>query len=307
MVLFIFLDGTRYWKHNAKESNEKKYSNWNPPHSQSNAIDIELTSYILMNYAMNNDVENGLPVLRWLTSQRNPNGGFASTQDTIIALQALAEFAGEIYSNDFNMEITIKSLKGEKFEDKHIITRDNALVLKVFEVPTGVEELTVFAKGKGVSLAEVAVYFYTADDIKTSAFDINTTISEETTKGLRLQVCGRWRQEGETGMSIMEIGIPSGMTPDYESLDFTLAPEYKRKEELFRKLVLYFDKFDAQEQCVSLNIVRTDRVAELQPSPVRIYDYYEPSKQKTSFYLSKLLEKSTLCDVCGTECFCKEK
>lgn len=43
-------------------------------------------------------------------------------------------------------------------------------------------------------------------------------------------------------MSIMEIGIPSGMTPDYESLDFTLAPEYKRKEELFRKLVLYFDK-----------------------------------------------------------------
>lgn len=80
MVLFIFLDGTRYWKHNAKESNEKKYSNWNPPHSQSNAIDIELTSYILMNYAMNNDVENGLPVLRWLTSQRNPNGGFASTQ-----------------------------------------------------------------------------------------------------------------------------------------------------------------------------------------------------------------------------------
>ncbi|XP_063414101.1 CD109 antigen-like isoform X2 [Mytilus trossulus] len=305
-MLAVDEDGTRYWKHNAKESNEKKYSNWSPPHSQSNAIDIELTSYILMNYAMNMDVENGLPVLRWLTSQRNPNGGFCSTQDTIIALQALAEFAGEIYSNDFNMEITIKSLKGEKFEDKHIITRDNALVLKVFEVPIGVEELTVFAKGKGVSLAEVAVYFYTADDIKTSAFDINTTISEETTKGLRLQVCGRWRQEGETGMSIMEIGIPSGMTPDYESLDFTLAPEYKRKEELFRKLVLYFDKFDALEQCVSLNIVRTDRVAELQPSPVRIYDYYEPSKQKTSFYSSKLLEKSTLCDVCGTECFCKE-
>ena len=40
----------------------------------------------------------------------------------------------------------------------------------------------------------------------------------------------------------MEIGIPSGMTPDLERLDFSKSTDYKRKEELFRKLVLYYDK-----------------------------------------------------------------
>jgi hypothetical protein len=43
-------------------------------------------------------------------------------------------------------------------------------------------------------------------------------------------------------MTLMEIGIPSGMTPDLESLDLSKSTDYKRKEELFRKLVLYYDK-----------------------------------------------------------------
>lgn len=58
----------------------------------------------------------------------------------------------------------------------------------------------------------------------------------------------RYLRKGATGMSLMEIGIPSGMTPDYETLDFKKAPEYKRKEELFRKLVLYFDSVS----CITL-------------------------------------------------------
>lgn len=55
-------------------------------------------------------------------------------QDTIIALQALAEFAGEIYSSDFNMRLTLESSKGDKFMDSYTITPENALVLKSFEV-----------------------------------------------------------------------------------------------------------------------------------------------------------------------------
>lgn len=76
----LFADGTKHWQHDIKEKPADKYLDWAPPQSQSNAIDIELTSYILLNYAMNNDVNSGLPVLKWLTSQRNPDGGFSSTQ-----------------------------------------------------------------------------------------------------------------------------------------------------------------------------------------------------------------------------------
>ena len=43
-------------------------------------------------------------------------------------------------------------------------------------------------------------------------------------------------------MSMMDIGIPSGMTPDMDTLDTSKAPMYKRSEMGYRKLSLYFDE-----------------------------------------------------------------
>ena len=120
-------------------------------------------------------------------------------------------------------------------------------------------------------------------------------------------------------MSMMDIGIPSGMTPDMDTLDTSKAPMYKRSEMGYRKLSLYFDEvtelcfmlwllkfftierkskcatmltqssatltwfwfcrqFDSQAQCASIYMANTDKVAEKQPSVIRLYDYYEPSK-----------------------------
>ena len=53
--------------------------------------------------------------------------------------------------------------------------------------------------------------------------------------------------------------------------------------------MLYF-QFDENAQCVSLHMMRIDRVAEQQPSPVRIYDYYEPSKHIILVFMSVLFE-----------------
>lgn len=53
---------------------------WRPAHQQSNPIDIEMTSYALLIHAVQNDFAGGMPIMKWITSQRNSNGGFASTQ-----------------------------------------------------------------------------------------------------------------------------------------------------------------------------------------------------------------------------------
>ena len=39
------------------------------------------------------DRVNAASAARWLVSKRNSQGGFGSTQDTVVALQALTEFA----------------------------------------------------------------------------------------------------------------------------------------------------------------------------------------------------------------------
>lgn len=51
-------------------------------------------------------------------------------------------------------------------------------------------------------------------------------------------------------MSMMDIGIPSGMTPDMDTLDTSKAPMYKRSEMGYRKLSLYFD--EVTERCFML-------------------------------------------------------
>merc|ERR1712150_194649 len=139
-----------------------------------------------------------------------------------------------------------------------------------------------------------------------AAFDIRSNVTDESMNGFQLNVCTKWLRPEASGMAIVEIGIPCGMSPDVTSLNQTRAPELKRKELNFRKLSLYFDEISSKQQCVSLYMDREDLVAEQQPSIIRVYDYYEPSLQKTEFYTSKLLSNSEMCDVCGEECFCRK-
>ena len=47
------------------------------------AVDVEMTSYVLLatlNGVDQSRVSSALPIVRWLSAQRNSNGGFSSTQ-----------------------------------------------------------------------------------------------------------------------------------------------------------------------------------------------------------------------------------
>ena len=71
--------------------------------SQADPVDIEVTSYVLLALLASGtqkDLERGAPIVRWLTSQRNAEGGFASTQvsrfcEILIAL-LFNQFSGHI-------------------------------------------------------------------------------------------------------------------------------------------------------------------------------------------------------------------
>ena len=69
----------RYW-HKA-EGPKAKQGSWHPPHS-TKAVDTEITSYVLLAYAVKADIVGGKGIMQWVAQQRNPNGGFTSTQVT---------------------------------------------------------------------------------------------------------------------------------------------------------------------------------------------------------------------------------
>ncbi|XP_060084301.1 CD109 antigen-like [Ylistrum balloti] len=296
-------DGTMHWTR-PEEEPQAVFNRWRPSHIQSNGIDIELTSYIMMIYTRTPDTENALQILKWLSAQRNPEGGFSSTQDTIIALQSLADLAVLIYKPEFNMRVQLKNVETQDIFHEFQVSPENALIFQTTDIPESLRLVEISAEGVGMAVVEVATYFNVIDDLKVKSFDVNVTLKEESMTGFVVEVCGRWMKKGASGMSIIEIGYPSGMEPDGDTLDTTRAPDYKRMEKAARGLVLYFDEFNSEPQCVSVYMMRTDMVAEQKPAPIKIYDYYDTSKQSTTFYVSEVLANSGVCDVCK-DCFCR--
>lgn len=68
-------DEKKWWKRVGR-ANDKE----NPWAREPNSVDIEMTAYALLTYLQRELVEDALPILHWLISQQNEQGGFASSQ-----------------------------------------------------------------------------------------------------------------------------------------------------------------------------------------------------------------------------------
>ncbi|XP_067660553.1 CD109 antigen-like [Haliotis asinina] len=290
----VVKDGFKYWHRPEVKTTQSTYSYWKPP-SAKKAIDIEMTAYGLLTYGERENYSGGLNIMKWLVSQRNPHGGFISTQDTVIALFALSEFA-KPFSNDFDIQVTVNS---GSFNHKFSINQDNALVLQSVELSPDPCSISVQAKGAGFALVEIAVFFNVEAEVEEPSFDVNVKILKEDINSITVQTCTMWLLNGTSGMAIQELGIPSGFEADLDTL--TKLNTLKRIEPENRKVVLYFDEIGTTPVCLSVTLQRTGLVAKSQPVPVRVYDYYEPTNQVTAFYQSKLLKKSSIFNVC-VEC-----
>ena len=59
--------------------------------------------------------------------------------------------------------------------------------------------------------------------------------------------------------------------------------------------MIYFDKLTRQEVCPTVAAYRVAKVAFQKPSVVKVYDYYDLSRQARQFYEAA---PATLCDIC---------
>nr|ADA77513.1 thioester-containing protein-B [Azumapecten farreri] len=297
MAKAVTKDGMTHW-HEPESAAPSTGHYWSPPHQQSKPVDIEMTSYGLMVFAHNSQFTEGLPFMKWITKQRNPNGGFSSTQDTVLALQSLSEFARIGYSEHFDMQIGI--VAGQTTHT-FSVTRQNALLLQSLELPSIPSHVTVTGTGSGMGLVEVSVFFNVEQEVEQPSFEVDVTIMEETINSLKVRSCTKWLKTGASGMTVQEVGVPTGFAPDVESIGKIAT--LKKTETENRKVILYFDEITTTPLCVTMNAYRTDQVAKSQPAPIRVYDYYEPSNQVTKFYQSTVLKNSGVCDLCK-ECGC---
>ncbi|CAG2257034.1 CD109 [Mytilus edulis] len=151
-------DSEKHWVLPESQSDRiQPWKSWRSPRNNVRALDVELTSYVLLGYNLRDDTTNGIRVLKWLARQRNPSGGFISTQDTVIAVQALSGLGGKLYAPNFQMTVNTKGgtwATGAKFT----VNNQNALVLQNKDIPNTVKSVSVTASGSGWCMVERFVY-----------------------------------------------------------------------------------------------------------------------------------------------------
>jgi len=108
--------------------------------------------------------------------------------------------------------------------------------------------------------------------------------------------CAIWLHSGASNMAVMELPLPSGFDVDMMSLRKLEIDKsktaVKKTEAAGRKILLYFDEISSQcRTCITIKIKRSFVVGKTQLTmPIRIYDYYEPSYQASTYYESDIFE-----------------
>ncbi|XP_066471507.1 complement C4-like [Tiliqua scincoides] len=114
------------------------------------AISVEATAYGLLYLVKQKDTAMASKVARWLTEQRNYGGGFKSTQDTVVGLEALSQYWISTYSEEENeLKVTL-TVPGKGLPMRFSFGRSNDPVQEELQFPLGSNiHVKVEGKGKG--------------------------------------------------------------------------------------------------------------------------------------------------------------
>uniref|UniRef100_A0A3Q0T065 Alpha-macroglobulin-like TED domain-containing protein n=1 Tax=Amphilophus citrinellus TaxID=61819 RepID=A0A3Q0T065_AMPCI len=124
--------------------------------TSTSSLAVEISSYVLLaKLSASPTVEDlgyASGIIRWLTGQQNYYGGFSSTQDTVVALQALALYSTLVFSPEGSSTVTVQTPSSQLTFD---VNQDNKLLYqeKTMQDVSGKYSLEV----KGTACASVQV------------------------------------------------------------------------------------------------------------------------------------------------------
>ncbi|XP_048247916.1 CD109 antigen-like isoform X1 [Haliotis rufescens] len=296
------IDGQiKYWTA-SKTTTVTKREPWKEGQRFGRPIDIETSAYALLAHTARGELGEGLKVMKWIVQQRNPNGGFTSTQDTVVALKALSEFHTALHqatspSSPHHVHIAA-TIATTGFSKNFQIDDSNINVLHEVELPVDSGSVNITASGSGLGVVEVAVFYNVDAADGNAAFDLTATVIKESVQSITVHVCASWKLADSSGMAVIQVGIPTGFEPDVSLIKETNG--LKKKEYKSGTVDIYFEQIGRSPLCVDVTANRVGMTVQTQKSQVLVFDYYNPVNQQSVFYLSSALHDAKLCDICPT-------
>uniref|UniRef100_A0A1B8Y5P9 Alpha-macroglobulin receptor-binding domain-containing protein n=1 Tax=Xenopus tropicalis TaxID=8364 RepID=A0A1B8Y5P9_XENTR len=249
------------------------------------SAEVELTSYVLLALLSgpNKDLGKASEIVNWLSKQQNPYGGFSSTQDTVVALQALAEYAEATFSDKGDVTVTVTSKTG--FHQQFHVDQTNRLLLQKASLPDIPGEYSLSATGSGCVYVQTVLRYNIPPPRSDATFSVRVETEpdkcpQDPLKVLKLSVTAQYTGSREkSNMAVIECKMLSGFIPVKSSVrELEKSRTIKRSEMQTDMVTLYLDELGHEPLHLSFMVEQDIEVKNLKPATVKVYDYYETGK-----------------------------
>jgi hypothetical protein len=117
---------------------------------------VEQTAYMVQSLVLRDREAEALPSVKWLGKQRNSQGGFVSTQDTVVALQALSLYSLRVTRIPLDMAVSVKEV-GLGELGTFALNSNNGLLLQTQKLTSLPVELEVDTRGSGCAMVQTVL------------------------------------------------------------------------------------------------------------------------------------------------------
>uniref|UniRef100_A0A4X1U6L2 Alpha-2-macroglobulin n=1 Tax=Sus scrofa TaxID=9823 RepID=A0A4X1U6L2_PIG len=236
------------------------------------SVDVEMTSYLLLARVTaqpapsSEDLSMASRMVKWITKQQNPNGGFSSTQDTVVALQALSKY-GALTFTKWEKAATVTVKSSESFSKEFQVDETNRLLLQEVTLPEIPGEYSTVVSGSGCVYLQTSLrYNVLPKKGRKAPFTLKVDTDSKNCDAVdahrKVQIHINISYTGErpsSNMVIVDVKMVSGFIPVKSSVK-KVSPK-----SLLTSEVLSF----------SFSVEQDIQVENLKPATVKAYDYYE--------------------------------
>ncbi len=206
---------------------------------------IEATAYGTLALVKHGDNLNAGRAAKWLVSKRNALGGYGSTQDTVMALQALVEYSTGSRS-EVDLTVTIKtSQKTERIN----VNAKNYDVLQMVEIPVS-ENVKISVEGQGEAIGQIVDRYNVPAAVRENEdilkIDVKYDADQvEVNDEVKVSVDLTFNppEPMEAGMLVVDVAVPTGFAAVKDSIEEMLQGQekIKRYDISGRKVIFYIE------------------------------------------------------------------
>ncbi|XP_014596181.1 alpha-2-macroglobulin isoform X1 [Equus caballus] len=264
---------------------------------QAPSAEVEMTSYVLLAYLTaqptptSEDLTSATHIVKWITKQQNSQGGFSSTQDTVVALHALSIYGAATFAGTGEAALVTIQSSGT-FSTKFQVENTNRLLLQQVSLPDIPGEYSINVSGEGCVYIQAALKYNVFLEKKESAFALQVQTIPQICDGLKVHTSFQVSLEvSYTGsrpvsnMVIADVKMISGFIPLKPTVKMLeLSSHVSRTEVSNNNVLIYVEQVTSQTLSFSFTVVQDIPVRDLKPAIVKVYDYYETDEAAFAEY-----------------------